>query len=373
MWTKEQWFSGLIRCVFIFAFGAFLWASIHHVATFYHNFEPADSDWTGSYALAISVDATALVLTIGVMFFGRNMPKHAKCFVWFFIFALTALSWVVNWQYARRYQAMDLTQDSFWLNINPILASSFAFLNLAYSVIGEFFNTRVKTAEELQKELDALNARADLEKQLRERKSELRGPGLIERAKNVAIEAKQAVKEVTAKEEKVEESPAKTLPSQAALSTQIEEVEEEITDEDIASIFGSQQRSQAEEEETEVFASDGSRIEEAMEAEAEAEMEGPATDPEITVEEKLRIVRKDEQPTGELLDTGCFRLSGRKPITTAEAAAALGVTERSVREMKKNGRLKAPASDNRLVTVASVNAVLAEKQKKLQSAREMAG
>ena len=69
-WTK--FFSVAIRIVFLFAFASFLCASIHHIAAFFHNFEPDGSDYLGSYALAISVDATALVLTLGVMFFNHS-------------------------------------------------------------------------------------------------------------------------------------------------------------------------------------------------------------------------------------------------------------------------------------------------------------
>jgi hypothetical protein len=100
--TRETIFRAGLRVVFLFAYGAFLWASIHHVATFFDNFEPDGNDWTGSYTLAISIDATALVLTLGVMFFRKSMPGLALGVVWFFIIALTAFSWLVNWEYAMR-------------------------------------------------------------------------------------------------------------------------------------------------------------------------------------------------------------------------------------------------------------------------------
>jgi len=105
--TKEAIFRGVIRFVFLFAYGAFLYASIRHVATFFHNFEPDATDWNGSYTLAISIDLTALVLTVGVMFFRTSMPGLALFVIWFFIVALTAFSWLVNWEYAMRYQSTD--------------------------------------------------------------------------------------------------------------------------------------------------------------------------------------------------------------------------------------------------------------------------
>src|SRR5215469_3335161 len=97
---KEAIFRGVIRFVFLFAYGAFLYASIRHVATFFHNFEPDGNDWTSSYTLAVSIDVTALVLTIGVMFLRKSMPRPTFSLVWFFIIALTAFSWLVNWEYA---------------------------------------------------------------------------------------------------------------------------------------------------------------------------------------------------------------------------------------------------------------------------------
>jgi hypothetical protein len=196
MSRKDKIFSVVIKVIFIFAFGAFLAASIHHIATFYANFEPASIDMIGSYALAIALDGTALTLTIGVMFFNKSMPTYAKVIIWFFILALTGYSWVVNWEYAARFQSSNLTTNPTLEWLNPILASSFAFLNLAYAVVSEFFNVRVKTVEELQTELTSLTERASLENQIENLKKNTSGPGLIQRAKSTAIELKLAAKEV---------------------------------------------------------------------------------------------------------------------------------------------------------------------------------
>jgi hypothetical protein len=203
--TKEAIFRGVIRFVFLFAYGAFLWASIHHVATFFYNFEPGGNDWTGSYTLAISIDATALVLTIGVMFFRKSMPGLALGVVWFFIVALTAFSWLVNWEYAMRYQSNDLTADPVLKLLNPILASSFAFLNLAYSVVAEFFSTRKQTAEELAQEADRLEALATEQNRLEAAKARVKKPSLIQRAKELALEAKTAAQEIIGEHEEHKE------------------------------------------------------------------------------------------------------------------------------------------------------------------------
>lgn len=222
--TRESIFRAGLRVVFLFAYGAFLWASIHHVATFFDNFEPDGNDWTGSYTLAISIDATALVLTIGVMFFRKSMPGLALGVVWFFIIALTALSWLVNWEYAMRYQSNDLTADPVLKLLNPILASSFAFLNLAYSVVAEFFHTKKQTAEDVSKEADRLEALATEQNRLEAAKARVKKPSLIQRAKELALEAKTAAHEVigerdehTEHEERADDasaSPQEPLPEQ---------------------------------------------------------------------------------------------------------------------------------------------------------------
>src|SRR5258708_7590376 len=116
-------FRVIIRVVFLFAYAAFLYASLRHIAFFFASFEPAGTDWTGAYALAISIDVTALILTIGVMFFKRGMPGHAIVGVWFFIVCLTGFSWLVNWEYAVQFQSSDLARAAMFQWINPILAS----------------------------------------------------------------------------------------------------------------------------------------------------------------------------------------------------------------------------------------------------------
>ena len=211
MSTAEKWFTVVIRIVFVFAFGAFLWASLHHIAAFFHEFEPENMDWSGSYALAISVDGTALMLTIGMMFFSRNKPLGIKTLVWFFIISLTGFSWVVNWEYATRFQASDFTHNPTLVWLNPILASSFAFLNLAYSIVAELFGAEEKTPEQLQAEITALDARSTLEKQLKNRQ----GPGLIQQTKQTLLEAKKAAKEVLHNDEKI----VTTVPLLAAENT----------------------------------------------------------------------------------------------------------------------------------------------------------
>ena len=60
----------------------------------------------------------------------------------------------------------SLTTNATLETINPILASSFAFLNLAYSLVAEFFSTKKQTPEELAQEADRLEALAEQQSRL---------------------------------------------------------------------------------------------------------------------------------------------------------------------------------------------------------------
>jgi hypothetical protein len=199
--AKQRVFQVVIRVVFIFAYIAFMAASIRHIATFFHNFEQDQADWLNPYMLAVSIDLTALTLTIGVMFFRENMPWYAVMVTWFFIVGLTGLSWSINWEYARTYQGTSLHSGHFLQSLNPILASSFAFLNLAYAVVSEFFNTKVKTASDLEKEVKRLEEMEELQDRLNQYHERNRKPSFIQRAKETAKEAKSAMKEVLSSEE----------------------------------------------------------------------------------------------------------------------------------------------------------------------------
>lgn len=201
--TWQSAFRVIIRVIFIFAYIAFLAASIRHVATFFHNFESDPTDWINPYTLAVSIDLTALVLTVGVMFFRGNMPWYAQTFTWLFIVALTAFSWFVNWEYAMTFQGSDLKVNDTLRLLNPILASSFAFLNLAYSVVAEFFNSRTETAAELAAKVDELELLEEQQNRLAQYKNRTRQPSVIQRVKATAIEAKAAAKEVMKTDETV--------------------------------------------------------------------------------------------------------------------------------------------------------------------------
>lgn len=210
-----------IRIVFLFAFVAFLSASVSHVAVFFNNFEADKGNWVEPYMLAISIDLTALVLTIGVMFFRKEMPLYALLITWTFIVGLTAFSWVTNWEYASTYQGTLLKTNGILSMLNPILASSFAFFNLVYSFVSEFFGMKAKTADELLAEADRLEALEEAQKRIDAYRDRNKKASIIQRAKGVAIELKEAAIEV----------------KNGSSETALEDEQEEITGNDLGNFF----------------------------------------------------------------------------------------------------------------------------------------
>ncbi len=218
--TGAKWVRGLVKTIFIACYVAFMWASIHHVATYFTDFEQNSGNTVGSYALAGAFDITALVTTIGVMFFRKSMPTWVLVIVWAFILAIAAYSFVINWEYASHYQNLDLIlqptgattpvydahgavqyvpvmqANTSLIWINPILASGFTMFSLVYSVIAEFFGTRLPTANELLARKQYLEETSGLLDEIKTLEQKSKKPSLIQRTKAVAKEVKEAANEL---------------------------------------------------------------------------------------------------------------------------------------------------------------------------------
>lgn len=214
----DRFFRVAIRVVLLVAYIAFLSASINHIAYFFDSFSPVGSGEIGSYSLAISIDVTSLVMTIGVMFFRRNMNLFAFIAIWLFILGLTAFSWLANWEFAIQFQNSGLSKATQFQMLNPIFASSFAFLNLVYSLVAECYTFKPQTVEQLQTELADVTARAALEKRLQEQRQSGR-KSFIQRTKEAALEIKQAAQEVR---ENQPQSGTVSLAQTAQIDRQIE-------------------------------------------------------------------------------------------------------------------------------------------------------
>jgi hypothetical protein len=168
----------IVKRFFWGAFAAFLLASIPHVAYFFRAYEPvaqgADDiwEWVVSYGIAASIDITIFLLSVTVSGLQRRNARKSLIFsVWIFIFALAVLSWYINDRYALHFMnttmmsATAVTVHLFILNttiadINPLIASCFQILAIAYTWISDKLtnNEAPPTALELEQIANELAA-----------------------------------------------------------------------------------------------------------------------------------------------------------------------------------------------------------------------
>jgi hypothetical protein len=223
-----RWVRGLVKTIFVLCYIAFMWASIHHVAAFFNDFEADSGNTWGSYLLAGAFDITALVTTIGVMFFRKSMPGWVFWIVWAFILAIAGYSFFINWEYASHYQnmmlllqpigattavydthgalhyvpVMQINTRLVWAN--PILASGFTIFSLIYSVIAEFFGTKAPTVEELRARKKYLEETVGVVADIRKLEEKNKGTSLLDRVKQGALEVKSAVQAVVQSDHQAE-------------------------------------------------------------------------------------------------------------------------------------------------------------------------
>lgn len=362
--TGAQFIRGLVKFVFIGCYAAFMWASIHHVATFFNNFEQG-SDTVGSFMLAGAFDITALVTTIGVMFFRRSMPTGIQVIVWFFIIAIAAYSFFINWEYAAHFQNSALVlqstgettpvydthgvlhyvpvmrQNTALLVINPLLASGFTVFSLIYSIVAEFFGTKAPTIEEIRAKKTYLEEIAPELEEISKLENKNKKPGFIQRTKAAALELKEAAIEVVKKEQpEVKNAAPQTvvLPpvakeENAAVSEEpnTDELHEPTTDE--------MQR---------IYAGITASINEENAAEDEEDEE-----------ENEGIITHETTPASR-------RSLSAASVTISEAAVHLQISEARVRDLKAKGKLRSPSRNKKLVLMSSIKAYDAQRKKQPQ-------
>ncbi len=336
-----QWMRGLVKTIFIGCYIAFMWASIHHVAAFFNDFEADNGNTIGSYLLASAFDITALVTTIGVMFFRKSMPTFVFWIVWAFILAIAGYSFFINWEYASHYQNMALLLqptgettavydthgvlhyvpvmrvNTGLLGINPILASGFTIFSLIYSVIAEFFGTKAPTIKELLAKKKYLEETSGVLNDIRQLEGKNKETSLIDRLKKGALEVKSAVKEVLQSE-------------------RTESDEEQSTQ--IAETVQSPNKDQSIQDECEAQNSDQSECSEGS---------------------------KDGENVNQNDRWGGF--TGRSTVTVERAAELLDVSINTIVTLRNKGTLKTAALNKHLITVASLKAYDAKRSKRKQS------
>jgi hypothetical protein len=332
---------GLVKTVFIGCYIAFMWASIHHIAAFYNNYEENSGNLIGSYMLAGAIDITALVTTIGVMFFRKSMPAWVFWIVWTFIIAIAVYSFCINWEYASHYQNMDLIMqptgettpvydangmlhyvpvmqvNTSLLWVNPILASGFTIFSLIYSVIAEFFGTKAETLEELQAKKQYLEETAELLNEIKQLEEKNKGTSLIDRLKKSALEVKSAVKEVVQSES--------------------------IDDEEEQSIEGDETVQSAINEQS-------IRVGEEVQSDNQSEL-------------------SDTFKEGETIDQNdkWNGLAGRSMVSIEKAAELLNVSINTIVSLRNKKILKTAALNKNLITVASLKAYDNKRSNRKQS------
>lgn len=362
-----------IKRFFWIAFGAFLLASIPHVAYFFRAYEPNVVGlediwyWSVSYGIALSIDMTIFLLSITVAGLQRRKSKKALIFsVWMFIIALAGLSWYINDRYAIHFQNGDMigataVDWNLWLfdvklsDINPLIASCFQILAIAYTWISDKLTANevpptAKELEELAKELAAVKIAKDKIKSINKGRVT---DGTIEVLDDtfkvfghVANKLKRERKEKGKVTDKVTDKDSALVPLQADLSvnetvvkTVVKTVVENAVIKDTDEMF-----TNAETVEEETF----------------YELEnGPSTDPEMEAtnvthfpENGIKVNTKTTVPLN-VIDI----LTRRKPLTVSEVVQVLGVTEKTVREWKRSGKLST-TTDGKLITVSSVRKVV---------------
>jgi len=156
----------------------FLSASIPHIAAYFRHFDPVTSNhwedvsyWVIAAAIAIVIDVSDVLVSIAVMKAKASGASLRDTFgFWVFIVFITALSWLINWQYNVVFGTSQFHEvDKYTLfgsvsigQINPVLGSAFQVLLLVYTAMAHKFSQKPKekTLEELMNEAEEMEQKA---------------------------------------------------------------------------------------------------------------------------------------------------------------------------------------------------------------------
>lgn len=163
----NRFLQGFLGIVLWVAFGAFLLASLPHIAYFFASLEPEDAKgnvsdywWVIAYILAISIDVTSFLLSLNLANKMRRATRglgllqrmgvglRIAVMHWPFIILLVGFSWLVNFEHATQFHStmLDLAENVqlnlwFWqgnlYTLNPIVGSAFPVLAFAYTCMSE--------------------------------------------------------------------------------------------------------------------------------------------------------------------------------------------------------------------------------------------
>lgn len=335
--------SKALLIFFWVAFAAFLSASIPHVAWFFSVFEPVNGPqgplyWAVSYGIAISIDVTVFLLSMTVAGMAKQGKKKSLiASVWLFILALAALSWFINGKYAIHFEQggviapSPVTLSFFgWGNwhisdINPLLASCFQVLAVAYTWIADKIaaGEKPKTAAELKAEADELEAAS------------------VQKARIAAAKRENLDSSLTGAMELGSTLLRKAKVSFGRVKPANEETSEETNEE------------QSTEVNTDAFAAlnlQSMASEQGQEISNQSSQDGRETSQEIT----------DQYPA-------LVGLSGRATLPIEQVAQMIGCEIKYVQSLRSKGTLKHAAKSKDAITVASLKTYLATRRKPRQS------
>ena len=342
MKQTHKWINGF----FWFAFAAFLSASIPHVAYFFRAYEPVDAArdwlyWLISYGIAVSIDVTIFLLSVTVASMHRQQKRGGLIFsVWLFILGLAALSWYINYKYAQHFIDTGMVSPTSlslpWLgtlpDVNPIIASAFQALAIAYTWISDKIaaDERVKTAAELKAEADELE-NALIEKQ---RIAALKRGGQVSTLTGLLDAGKTLVNH------------ARNMSDTPGHNAAINEQDAPAKDAQNADYNAAINETGAPVKQDEPDAQNAGIT--PAKTELKTDESAVQTSPQITLTPDVFAVLNAYPKIGALLSTS------RKTATIEEVSQALNVSVRLVKNRLQDGTLKHPPRNDKLVLITSV-------------------
>lgn len=341
----------VLQGFFWIAFAAFLSASIPHVAYFFRAYEPMDAArdmlwWIVSYGIAISIDVTIFLLSMTVAGLQRQRKAAGLIIsVWVFIIGLAALSWFINYKYAEHFinsgmvspTSVTLPMLGTIADVNPIIASMFQVLAIAYTWISDKIaaDEKPKSAAELKAEAD------ELEQALQEKQriAALKRGGKVIALTGMFDAGKTLVNHIRA----ASENAAGTQQENAGINA-----EDDTT-------FAS---ADALEDETS-FATEDVTVKPASAQERNTDKLARINEQDATVKHAENTEQNgginEQDATRNMASSGA---TSQKSVTIKEAAQLLGKSESYVRTLVNNGRLRNTPRNKKRILKSSIDALI---------------
>jgi len=310
-----RWVKTVMAVIFYGGLTIFLLGSIDHVAWFFHLYEPRSHPgdvWAmvPSYGKAGSLDLAIFFLA----YVAATGQAADKVLTWTFTIILSCISLYANYIYAMFFspehqmhiwdiQILWGLTTTGWLS--PLIASSYPIFAIVFMyLIERVISRKAETPAQMQARLNALRIKKALEKEIKE----VEGPGLIERAKQTAMEAKNAAAEVLKKEQKQQQVLPQNapglfpVPMTDKLQDTLDFLQEnpQGTDEELAEILQLKRPSSARFwrlKADEIIRNNGSMFQSPIPAKITAELDQnqPITDPEIEAVGMKELPEDDEE------------------------------------------------------------------------------